>query len=134
MVEASETNPLEGDKTMKYMMFIKHAEGLSIESVPQGLLDAMGQFVEQGFKSGVLKDTAGLKPTKEGFRVSLSGGKMSVKDGPFSETKEVVGGYAIVDVKSREEALKLAQDFMELHRIHWPAFEGVSEVRPIENN
>ena len=118
---------------MKYMMFIKHAEDLRTETIPPGLLEAMGQFVEQGFKSGVLKDTAGLKGTNEGFRIRLSGGKLSVKDGPFSETKEVVGGYAIVDVKSKEEALKLARDFMELHRIHWPAFEGESEVRPLES-
>ena len=118
---------------MKYMMFIKHAEGLPTTSIPQGLMDAMGQFVEQGFKSGVLKDTAGLKGTKEGFRVRSSNGKLSVKDGPFTESKEVVGGYAIVDVASHDEARKVAHDFMELHRIHWPEFEFECEVRPLDN-
>ena len=118
---------------MKYMMFIKHAEDLRTESIPQSLMEAMGQFIEQGFKSGVLKDTAGLKGTNEGFRIRTSGGKLSVKDGPFSEAKEVVGGYALVEVSSREEALKVARDFMELHRLHWPAFEGECEVRPLDN-
>ncbi|MFL5605052.1 MAG: YciI family protein, partial [Gemmatimonadaceae bacterium] len=53
-------------------------------------------------------------------------------DGPFTESKELIGGYAIVDVESDQEALDLATRFMELHRIHWPEFEGESELRPIE--
>ena len=118
---------------MKYMMFIKHAEGLPTNSIPQGLMEAMGQFVEQGFKSGVLKDTAGLKGTKEGFRVRSSGGKLSVKDGPFTESKEVVGGYAIVETKTQAEVDALAQQFMELHRTHVPNFECECEVRPLED-
>ncbi|HEX6789915.1 MAG TPA: YciI family protein [Candidatus Krumholzibacteria bacterium] len=118
---------------MKYMMFIKHDEKYRAEQIPQGLLDAMGKFVEQGFKSGVLKDTAGLKSSAEGFQVRNRGGKMSVTDGPFSEAKELVGGYALVEVASREEALKVARDFMELHRVHWPEFDGVCEVRPLED-
>jgi hypothetical protein len=118
---------------MKYMMFIKHPESLRSETIPQGLMEAMGKFVEEGFKSGVLKDTAGLKSTEDGFRVRMSGGKLSLKDGPFTEAKEVVGGYALVDVKSKEEALQVARDFMELHRIHWPTFEGECEVRPLES-
>lgn len=54
-------------------------------------------------------------------------------DGPFTEAKEVVGGYALVEVKSKEEALEVARQFMELHRVHWPAFEGECEVRPLED-
>jgi hypothetical protein len=119
--------------TMKYLMMIKHSENVRSEPIPQALMDAMGKFVQEGFKSGVLKDTAGLKPTKEAFRIRLSGGKLKVTDGPFTEAKEVVGGYAMVEVKSREEALKIARDFMELHRVHWPTFEGESEVRPLED-
>jgi hypothetical protein len=118
---------------MKYLMVIKHAESYRSQSIPQGLLDAMGKFVDEGFKSGVLKDTAGLKGTAEGFRIRSSGGKLKVTDGPFTEAKEVVGGYALVEVKSREEALDFARRFMELHRVHWPAFDGESEVRPLED-
>jgi hypothetical protein len=118
---------------MKYLMMIKHAESYRSEPIPQALMDAMGEFVGESMKSGVLKDTAGLKPTAEGFRVRSSGGRLAVTDGPFLETKEVVGGYAMVEVASREEALKLARQFMEIHRVHWPAFEGECEVRPLED-
>ena len=118
---------------MKYLMLIKHAESYRSLSMPQGLLDAMGEFVAEGFKSGVLKDTAGLKETAEGLRVRSSRGKLQVTDGPFTEAKEVVGGYALVDVKSKEEALDVARQFMELHRLHWPEFEGECEVRPLED-
>jgi hypothetical protein len=118
---------------MKYLMMIKHTEDYRSQAIPQGLMDAMGEFVAAGFKSGILKDTAGLKPTEEGFRIRSSGGKLQVTDGPFTETKEVVGGYAIVEVASKEQALDVARQFMELHRVHWPEFEGESEVRPLED-
>ena len=117
---------------MKYLMLIKHSESYRSQPIPQGLLDAMGEFVADSFKSGVLKDTAGLKSTSEGFRVRSSGGKLKVTDGPFTETKEIVGGYALVEVKSKEEALDIARQFMELHRVHWPAFDGECEVRTLE--
>ena len=118
---------------MKCLMLIKHSETYRNEAIPQGLMDAMGEFVAEGFKSGLLKDTAGLKPTSDGLRVRSSGGKLKVTDGPFTEAKEVVGGYAIVEVKSKEEAREVARQFMELHRVHWPAFDGECEVRPLED-
>jgi hypothetical protein len=118
---------------MKCLMLIKHAESHRAEPIPQALMDAMGDFVTEGFKSGVLKDTAGLKSTADGFQVRSSGNRLKVTDGPFTESKEVVGGYAMVEVGSREEALEFARQFMELHRVHWPAFEGECEVRPLED-
>jgi hypothetical protein len=118
---------------MKYLMLIKHSESYRGEPIPQALMDAMGEFVTEGFKSGYLKDTAGLKPTAEGFRVRSSGNQLKVTDGPFTESKEIVGGYALVEVASKEEALKVARQFMELHRVHWPAFVGECEVRPLED-
>lgn len=89
---------------MKYLMLIKHSESYRSQPIPPALMNAMGEFVEQGFKSGVLKDTAGLKDTAHGFRVRSSGGKLSVTDGPFAEVKEVVGGYALVEVPSRRRS------------------------------
>jgi hypothetical protein len=118
---------------MKYLMLIKHSENYRSKPIPQGLMDAMGEFVTNGFKTGVLKDTAGLKPTEEGFRIRSSGGKLQVTDGPFVETKEIVGGYALVEVGSREQAMDVARQFMELHRVHWPEFDGECEVRPLED-
>jgi hypothetical protein len=118
---------------MKYLMFIRHSEDYRQKKVPQSLMDAMGVFVQKGFESGVLKDTAGLKPTSEAFKIRLSAGKLQTTDGPFAETKEVIGGYALVEVDSKEKAREIAHQFMELHRQHWPEFEGESEVRPLED-
>ena len=117
---------------MRYMMFIKHTEDYRNRKVPAGLYEAMGEFVGDATKRGVMVDTAGLMPTSKGTRVSLRGGKITVSDGPFTESKEIVGGYAVVDAKTREEALELARKFMDLHRIHWPEFEGECEIRPLE--
>jgi len=117
---------------MKYLMLIKSSERYRGDSIPQALLDAMGKFVDEGFKSGVLKDTAGLKATSEGFRVRSSAGKLHMTDGPFTEAKEVIGGFAMVDVESKEKAREVARQFMELHRVHWPSFDGECEVRPVD--
>jgi hypothetical protein len=118
---------------MKFLMMIKHVEGAPGLEHPQSLHDAMGKFVEESFKSGVLKDTAGLKRSAEGYRIRSKGGKLTRTDGPFAESKEVVGGYAIVETKTKEEADKLAEQFMELHRVYVPDFECECEVRPIED-
>jgi hypothetical protein len=114
-------------------MLIKHDESYRGQPIPEGLMAAMGEFVTEQMSKGTIKDTAGLKATSEGFRVRSSGGKLTVTDGPFTETKEVVGGFAIGEFASRAEALALARQFMELHRVHWPAFDGTCEVRPFED-
>lgn len=118
---------------MKYMMFIRHAENFTMEDVPPSLFGAMGEFVEESLKNGSIIETAGLRPTREGKRVRVSGGKLTVVDGPFTETKEVVGGYAMIEAKTYEDAMALATKFMEIHRVHWPQFEGACEVRPLDN-
>lgn len=117
---------------MKFLMMIKHAEGAEPATHPQSLYDAMGEFVGEYMAKGVVKDTAGLKRTSEAWKIRSKGGKLTVTDGPFAESKEIVGGYAIVDVKTREEAMEIAMKFMELHRIHVPDFECESEVRPLQ--
>ena len=117
---------------MRYMMFIKHTEDYRNAVVPPSLYVEMGQFIEEATKNGNFISGAGLQPTDVGARVQLKGGKISVTDGPFIESKEIVGGYAIMDAASREEAMGLAQRFMELHLKHWPTFEGECEVRPLE--
>lgn len=116
----------------RYMMFIKHGEQYRQESVPQGLHEEMGIFVSENLKKGVLINTGGLRPTSEGARIRLSRGKVSVIDGPFTEAKEVVGGYALVEAASREEAIALATRFMDIHRRHWPEFDGTCEVRALD--
>ncbi len=72
-----------------------------------------------------------MLPSEDGFRVRLAEGAIKVIDGPFTETKEVIGGWAILNADSKAEALRVAQEFMEMHRKYWPEFEGESEVRPM---
>ena len=119
---------------MRYLMLIKHTEDYRKQTVPAGLYEAMGEFVGAGFKSGAIIDTAGLKPTVDAYRVQLKGRKITVTDGPFTETKEIIGGYALMEMKSKAEALVYARQFMDLHLQHWPEFEGECEVRPLEDN
>ena len=117
---------------MRYMMFIKHTQDYGNVQAPASLFVEMGRFIEEATRSGNFVGGAGLQPTSAGTRVKLKGGKITVLDGPFTESKEIIGGYAIIDAKSREEALGLARRFMELHQKHWPAFEGECEMRPLE--
>ena len=116
---------------MKFLTFIRHSEKYRQSPPPAALMEAMGKFVEKSMKDGTLVDTGGLLPSKDGARVRLSNGKITVTDGPFSESKEVVGGWAILKADSKAEAVRIAREFMELHRKHWPGFEGESEVRPM---
>jgi hypothetical protein len=101
---------------MRYMMFIKHTEDYRNAEVPASLYEEMGKFIEDATKKGNFVSGAGLQPTSAGTRVKLKGGKITVMDGPFTESKEIVGGYSIIDAKTREEALDLATRFMEIHR------------------
>jgi hypothetical protein len=116
---------------MRYLTFVRSSESYRESPPPPAMREAMGKFVEKSFKDGTLVDTGGLLPSKEGFRLRLANGKISVSDGPFSESKEVIGGWAILNVDSKAEAIRIATEFMELHRQYWPEFEGESEVRPM---
>ncbi|MEP6731453.1 MAG: YciI family protein [bacterium] len=117
---------------MKYLMLLKASEKYRLEGPPPGLLEAMGKFVQESVASGKVVDTGGLKPTSSAMRLRVEKGKLSVTDGPFSEAKEVVGGWAIVKVDSKAEALENATQFMELHQKYWPGWEGTSEVHEME--
>jgi hypothetical protein len=116
---------------MKYLTFIRHSESYRESAPPSALMEAMGKFIQKSSKDGTLVDTGGLLPSKDGVRVRLAQGKISVIDGPFSETKEVIGGWAILNASTKADAIRIATEFMELHRTHWPEFEGESEVRPM---
>lgn len=116
---------------MKYLTFIRHSEKHREAGPPPALMQAMGEFVQRSLKSGVLVETGGLLPSKDGVIIRLQKGELIVKDGPFTETKEVIGGYAILEAKTKAEAVRIGTEFMELHRKYWPEFEGESEVRPM---
>jgi hypothetical protein len=114
---------------MRFMSMIMTSEDQG--APPQALMDAMGSFIEDAMKSGGLIDTGGLGPSSTSTTVRASGGNLSVVDGPFSESKEVVGGYAILEFNSKEEAVESARQFMELHSRYWPEWRGACEVRQI---
>jgi hypothetical protein len=114
---------------MRYMMIVKHAEEQG--APPTGLIDAITKLVEEDAKSGKMIGSGGLGPTAMGARVRISAGNLTVTDGPFAETKEVIGGYAQFEMASKEEAIQGAVRFMELHRKHWPGWEGETEIRPM---
>src|SRR6201987_5979036 len=112
---------------MQFMMIVKHAEKQG--PPPKQLMDAIAKLAEEAAQAGTMLGSGGLGPTALGARVRLSGGQVTVTDGPFTETKEVVGGYAQFELKSKEEAIESAVRFMELHKKHWPGWEGETEVR-----
>ena len=116
---------------MKYMTFVRHSESYRESGPPQALMEAMGEFVQRLSREGSFVDGGGLLPSKEGVWFRLAKGKLTVLDGPFAETKEVIGGYAILETATRAEALRISTEFMELHRKYWPEFEGEAELRPM---
>jgi hypothetical protein len=91
----------------------------------------MAKLTADSLKNGSLVQTGGLSASSAGVRIRSTGGKLTVTDGPFSEAKEVVGGYAVLEYQSRKEAIEAALAFMRLHSEHWPGWEGECEVRPI---
>ncbi len=117
---------------MRYMFIVNGPESFAASGPPPAALhQEIERLTEEGLKSGRLASFGGLKPTADGFRVRSTKGKLVTTDGPFTESKEVIGGFVILNVASKQEALEEARKFMELHRVHWPAWEGVVEVRPM---
>ena len=94
------------------------------------LMEAMGKLADREIKAGRMLDTGGLMPiAMSGAQVRITDGKLGVIDGPFVETKELIGGYAIFELRDMEEAVAAAREFMQLHLKHMPGWEGTCEVR-----
>src|SRR5260370_11768980 len=114
---------------MRVKVEVKHAENSG--APPKELRDAIDKLGLEAVKAGTMVASGGLAPTAASTRVRLSRGQLTKIDGPFTEAKEVIGGYAIFDLKSKEEAIEGALRFMELHKQHWPGWEGETEIRQI---
>ncbi|MBN8887720.1 MAG: transcriptional regulator [Rudaea sp.] len=99
---------------MRFLSLIRVQENTG-KQPSQRLMSEMGKLMGEMTQSGKLLDTAGLMPTAQSKRVSLRGGKMAIVDGPFTETKEVIGGFAMFKVESLDEAIVLTERFVELH-------------------
>lgn len=114
---------------MKFMMLVKSSEKNG--PPPPALMEAIGRISAEAAQNGTMIGGGGLAPTALGARVRVSGGKVSVIDGPFTEAKEILGGYAQFELNSKQEAIDAAVKFMELHRQHWPGWEGETEIRQL---
>ena len=94
---------------MRFMMIVKASKDSEAGKMPsEQLLNAMGKYNEELMKAGALVDLHGLHPTSKGARIKFSGGQRTVIDGPFAETKELIGGFWIIQVKSKAEAIEWA--------------------------
>jgi hypothetical protein len=114
---------------MRFMMIVKASKEFEAGQMPsEALIAAMGKYNEELMKAGVLVDLAGLQPTSKGARIQFSGGKQTVIDGPFAETKEVIGGFWIIKVKSKQEALDWA---MRAPAPHGEGKDAEIEIRQI---
>src|SRR5690349_11678656 len=113
------TNPTsEGDNAMRYLTMIRVNENTG-QKPSERLMAEMGKLIGEMTKEGTLIRTAGLRPTREGFRVRSRHGKLSRTDGPFTESKEVIGGYALLEASSKEHALELTERFLAVHGDEW---------------
>jgi len=118
---------------MKFML-IANATKDSERGVPPDprLMTAIQKLSEEATKAGVLVGTGGLAPSSMGAKVRLSGGKVTITDGPFAEAREVVGGFAIIEVGSMEEAIVFSKRFWQVHAdILGPSYEGGGEIRQL---
>ena len=116
---------------MRFMMMIKADPNYEAGIPPSPeLIAAIGKHTEEMIKAGVVLQTGGLLPSAMGARVKVAGGKLTVTDGPFVELKELIGGFAIVEAKSKEAAIELGSEFMKLHGdVLGPSYEGECEIR-----
>ena len=110
------------------IMYIMQSHSETMPS--REFMEAAHKLAERETKAGRMLDTAGLLPSTFGKRVHLESGTLSVTDGPFTETKEIIGGYAVFELPGMDEALAMAQEFMQLHRDLLPGWSGVCEIRP----
>ena len=118
---------------MRFMTMIEGDKNYEAGAPPDPrLMAAIGKLTEEMMKAGVVVATEGLHPSSKGARIQASGGKLTVTDGPFSEAKELIGGFAILQVKSKAEAIEMGRRFMQLHQdILGPTWEGHLEIRQL---
>jgi hypothetical protein len=114
---------------MRFMIIVKASPASEAGTLPEErLIATMADYHEQLARAGVLLDANGLQPSSRGWRVRWSGGRQSVVDGPFAETQELIAGYTLIQVRSREEALEWSRRFPAPHGA---GVEAEIEVRPL---
>jgi hypothetical protein len=113
---------------MRFLSMIRINENSGLKPSEQLMTD-MGKLIDEMTKAGTLLETAGLRPTEEGVRVRLAHGKLTLTDGPFTETKEVIGGYAMLRADSMDEAVECTKRFLRVHGDEW---DVECEVRQLD--
>jgi hypothetical protein len=113
---------------MRFMYIVTAPQSGPMTPTPE-LMQAMHTLADREIKAGRMLDNGGLMPLATGAQVRIRDGKLSVVDGPFVEAKEVIGGYAIFELRDKEEAVAMAVEFMQLHKDHMPGWEGTCELR-----
>jgi len=118
---------------MRFMMIVKATKDSEAGAAPNPeLMAAVMKLADEATASGTLVATGGLLPSSQGARIRVAGGKTFVVDDPFAETKELVGGFAIFDLESKEAAIESGRQFMQLHAdILGTSYEGEMEIRPM---
>ena len=115
---------------MRALMLLKMSE--QVGQPPESLFQAMDETIKEIEKTTTIIDTNGLVPTAEAAtKILVTGGKTTVLDGPFAESRELVGGYALVEVDTYEQAVEAARKIIQVHTDHWPTWEGEAEVRQV---
>jgi len=114
---------------MRYMVFVKMRE--DVGQAPEALRETMDAGIGEMFAAGSMIDAGGLGGASQATEIRLAGGEVTVTNGPWTEATEVAGGYAILEARSHEEAVEGARRVIEIHKEHWPGWEGSAEVRPI---
>ena len=113
---------------MRFMFIIKSAADASPSAE---MIEAMHQLAQREIAAGRMIDDGGLTPRNAGAEVRLAGGKLIVLDGPFTETKELIGGYAVFELPDQDAAVASALEFLKLHQKFMPEWEGSLEVREV---
>jgi hypothetical protein len=113
----------------RFMGFVRMEEGVG--TPPQALFDAMDVHVGERAAKGIFLDGGGLYGTEDAVNFVVRRGTITRVDGPYAEAKEVVGGWAIMEYATREEAIADQQEFAELHAKHWPEVTVISTLRQI---
>jgi hypothetical protein len=116
---------------MRFMFLVKTAHDAPQAPPPPELFAAMHALAEREVKAGRMVQDGGLMPPQPGREVRISRRKLMVVDGPFAETKEVIGGYAVFELPDHEAALASAMEFLQLHQQHMPDWEGSLEIREV---
>jgi hypothetical protein len=116
---------------MRFMMIIKCTKDSEAGNPPDPrMMAAVMKHSEEAMKAGILVSTGGLLPSSKGAKIQVANGKANVIDGPFAETKELVGGFAILNADSKEDAIRMGREFMQIHiDILGPSYTGEMEIR-----